>query len=184
MSERKVEINLDPTASASDQISEQERIQNEMFAGTLSKIEMKARIAEVLDRGVVGDRLFVDLPPDMDGQWVPRDQQAMFRMEALGYQVDTKWAPARRLHDKGDGASHVGDVVFMVAPKIIREVIDEVKRDRYNRIHAPKGGKQKEEKDFEAQNQQVAGAGISSIVGSKVDQVTNLQQIKDIIDPK
>jgi hypothetical protein len=181
MAERTVEINLEPTASASDQISDEDKELNDFIAQQLAKVDKK-RVAEVYERGVVGDRLHVELPPELVGQWVPNDTQAIYRMEALGYTIDTKFAPSRRLHDKGDGASYVGDVVHMIAPRIIRDIIDDVKRDRYNRIHA-KSGKQKEEKDFEANNAQVASAGIKTISDSRQHSVDSIEEIRRIIDP-
>lgn len=183
MSERKVDINLDATATASDTMTDVDKEINELMARTLSAIELKNRVAEVYERGVVGDRLHVDLPPELVGQWVPNDQQAIFRMESMGFIIDKKFAPARRLHDKGDGASYVGDVVHMIAPRIVRDVIDEVKRDRYQRVNAPKGGKQKEEKDFEAQQQTVSSAGIGTIAESK-QHLVNTSAIEAAINPQ
>lgn len=183
MSERKVDINLDATATASDTMTDVDKEINELMARTLSAIELKNRVAEVYERGVVGDRLHVDLPPELVGQWVPNDQQAIFRMESMGFIIDKKFAPARRLHDKGDGASYVGDVVHMIAPRIVRDVIDEVKRDRYQRVNAPKGGKQKEEKDFEAQQQTVSSAGIGTIAESK-QHLVDTNAIKAAVNPQ
>ena len=177
MAERTVDVNLDPTASASDKISEVDR------ENTTSREALKARLVEVYDRGVVGDRLFVQLPNDKVGQWVPSDTLAITRMESLGYQIDKEYAPKRRLHDKGDGASYVGDVVFMVASRETREIIDEIKRDRYERINNPKKGKQKEEKDFEGQTATLEPVGIKSFGESKVES-PNVRMIRQIIDPQ
>lgn len=182
MSERPIDINLQPDATASDKMTDADRQNNEVVAQALSKAELKKRIAEIYDRGVVGDRLHVDLPPHIVGQWVPNDQQAVYRMESMGYTVDTEFAPRRRLHDKGDGASYVGDVIHMIAPREVRDVIDEVKRERYDRIHA-KSGKQKEETDFESSQRTLSTAGIGTINESKTHSV-NKDDIKRIIDPK
>lgn len=151
----------------------------------LAKFGGKKIVAEVYERGVVGDRLHVDLPPELVGQWVPNDAMAVYRMEALGYVVDKKFAPMRRLHDKGDGASYVGDVVHMIAPRQIRDAIDEVKKERYERINGKRGqSKQKEEKDFENQQKQLEGAGIKTINDSKVHTVDSIDEIRRIIDPE
>lgn len=177
MADRPIDAKVEPTTPP----TEEELANAKLVEDNLKKIELKKKVMEVYDRGIVGDRLHVDLPPDLVGQWVPRDNQSVYRMETLGYQIDKEYAPKRRLHDGGDGAAYVGDVVFMTAPKYVREAIDEVKKERYQRINAPKGGKQKEEKDFEAQQQQVSSAGIGTIVGSKVHSVESVNEIKEAI---
>ena len=178
MPERTVEINLDPKASASDQISDADRINNELVAAALAKAELKKKVAEIYSRGVTADRLHVDLPEDVVGQWVPNNVTDIHRLETLGFVLDDKYAKSRRLHDKGDNYSYVGDVVHMIAPKIVRDVIDEVKRERYQSIHG--GKKKKEEKDFEAQQETLAGTGIGTIAGGGTVPV-NTQAILDAI---
>jgi hypothetical protein len=113
-----------------------------------SRAQKKARLAQVLDRGIVGDRLKVDLPSHVHGEWVFNDQTEVMRMEALGFKVDTEYAPKRALHSKGDGASYVGDVVFMTCEKETKALIDEIKQEQYMRLNR-KGKKQKEERDFD-----------------------------------
>ena len=54
MAERTVEINLEPTASASDQISDTDKELNDFIAQQLARVDKK-RIAEVYERGVVGE---------------------------------------------------------------------------------------------------------------------------------
>lgn len=123
--------------SASDKVTVEE-----------TRAQKKARYAEVYDRGVAGARLHVELPPDVYGEWVPDFGEEIHRKELLGFEIDRIYAPARALHNKGDGKSIVGDVVFMTCSREQKEILDEVRRERYDRIHSPKGGKQKEEKDF------------------------------------
>jgi hypothetical protein len=96
--------------------------------------------------------LKVALPPELYGEWIFNDQTEIMRMEALGFQVDTVYAPKRALHSKGDGASYVGDVVFMTCPMEDKILIDEIKREQYMRLNR-KGKKQKEEKDFDTMTQ-------------------------------
>lgn len=182
MADRKIDINLDKTASASDQISEEEKELNEFIAQQLAKFGDKRQVAEIYERGLVGDRLHVELPKELVGQWVPNDPQSIYRMEALGYVIDNKFATKRRLHDKGDGAAYVGDVVHMIAPRQIRDVVEKIKRERYDRIHG-KPGRQKEERDFEANQQTIASSGISTINESDAETVENIDDIRRIIDP-
>lgn len=139
MAERPIDINLS-TTNQGEKINEQDKVE--------SRADRKARMAQVFDRGVVGDRLHVDLPEHLHGEWVPSDAVSVHRKESLGFRIDTEYAKNRKLHDKGDSASYVGDVVFMVCDRENKEILDEIRRDRYNAVHAPRGGKQKEERDF------------------------------------
>ena len=87
--------------------------------------ELKAKLAAILDRGVVQDRLMVELPDDVHGEWVLNNQMEINRLKSLGFEVDTVYAPRRAIHGDGSNSGIVGDVIFMTCPKIIKEVIDE-----------------------------------------------------------
>jgi len=133
MAERKVDIDLTSSATAFKE---------------LTRVEKKARIATILDRGVVGDRLNVDLPNDRYGEWVPKDNVEIYRMQALGFEIDKEYAKARALHSDGtEGASVVGDVIFMTCHKEVKDLIEEIKRENYDRVNAPR--RSKEEIDYE-----------------------------------
>ena len=164
--ERKVDVNASKAASASDQITEGEK-----------RKALKARVAEVLDRGVIGDRLHVDVPAGMHGEWVHKDD--VTKKKALGFQVAPRdFAPDKALHDAGDNSLRVGDVVFMTCAMETKEVIDEVKKERFNAVHAPKkGGKQKEEADFEQQVDVITQPSANSTVKK-----AGLQDITSAID--
>ena len=137
MSERKVELDTTKTASETPTVEE-------------TRDQRKARIAQVFERGVLGDRLHVDLPPNLKGEWVPtKDGIHVARKKALGFWIDEEHAKNHAaLHDKGDIGSHVGDVVFMVCTTETKELLDEVKAERFRELHAPNRGKQKEDKDY------------------------------------
>lgn len=140
MPERKIEASTAKGDSASETV-----------LPTETRAERKSRLAAVYDRGVTGDRLHVDLPPDLDGEWVPTTGggTAVARKKALGYWIDKEYAKNHSaLHDKGDEGSHVGDVVFMVTTRDNKELLDEIKKERFREAHLPKGGKHKEERDF------------------------------------
>ncbi len=109
----------------------------------------KEQLASVLERGVVATALHVEtLPSNLHGEWVRDDQVEIYRMETLGYKIDTEYAKDRRTHSKGDSASYVGDVVFMTTPRENYELINEVKQEMFDRIHGTKKG-QSEEQQFE-----------------------------------
>lgn len=163
MSNRPLDINL--TSSTEKTLdSSQEKID-------FKSPEFKKRVAQILDRGFAVDRLHVDLPPHLYGEWVSRDQQAIHRMELLGFKIDTEYARARRLHDGGDGASYVGDVVFMVAPREVKEAIDEVRRDVYNRTHLKR---QREDSEFVERNKElgmppIANSTLTNVSGPEIE---------------
>src|SRR3990167_2789201 len=95
----------------------------------------KARIARVLERGLTADRLSVDLPNELIGEWVPRDIIEVDRKKALGFWIDTEHAKDRALHSDGAGGAIVGDVIFMVTTKQRKALIDAVKRERFEKLH-------------------------------------------------
>ena len=137
MADNKVEASNAKGDSASGKISEAE-----------TREQKKARRAKIFERGVLGDRLHVDLPDHLYGEWVANDKVQIYTKEGLGFRIDTEYARQRALHDKGDGASYVGDVVFMICDREDKEILDELRRERYAQVHNPKAGKQKEERDF------------------------------------
>ena len=135
MAERIIDANL--VAKAGDKVTPEETRQ-----------QKKARRAQVFDRGVVQDRLHVPLPDDLHGEWVPNNPIDINRKENLGFQIDRVHALKRKLHDKGDGMSTVGDVVFMTCSREDKEILDEIRKDRYDKLHKPRNGKQAEERAF------------------------------------
>lgn len=110
-------------------------------SGKLNDKEIKARFASLLERGVVNDRLHVDLPPDVHGEWVPNNAQDISRAKAMGFEVDMTYAVKRAIHSDGTGRPIVGDVIHMITPKRFAELREEVRMERYNRLHSPKKGK-------------------------------------------
>jgi len=128
--ERKITI-ADQRAAA----LEAQKIQEE--AGK-KRAEKKARIARVLERGYIVDRLTVDIPGDLHGEWVAIDQ--VERWEALGFWVDKDYAFKRQLHPDGTGdakagPSRVGDVIFMTCTQEDHEIMEEVKKELYIKRH-------------------------------------------------
>lgn len=170
MSDRPIDIDIS-TSVSSNIITDEDR--------ELSRAARKAKLVQIYSRGAVGNNLHVDLPNDLVGQWVSVDPTAINRMEALGFQIEKEHAPKIKLHNKGDGASYVGDVVFMTASRETREIIDEIKRERYEAMNNPK--KQKEEKDFVASTQTLAEAGITSVNQSAAHQ-SRLSDIKQALE--
>lgn len=96
----------------------------------LSREERKARLATVLDRGVVHERLKVDIPPHLHGEWVRRDPMDVDRMRTLGFWVDNQYATKRAIHSDGTSGNVVADVIFMVTTRDNKELIDEVRLEQ------------------------------------------------------
>jgi len=119
------------------------------------RADKKARFTRILERGVLVDRLAVDLPPDLHGEWVPYDQ--VDRWLAMGFENGAQHVPKlnnRALHGAADGYVHVGDVVFVTLPKEDKEIYEEVRHEHYIAMHGSpqdkKEQKQREEKEFES----------------------------------
>jgi hypothetical protein len=131
--------------------------------------QRKARVASLLDRGVVIDRLIVNLPPEYHGEWVAKDDISIMRWKALGFWVDgtdghPQFSTARALHSDGTTLPMIGDTIFMVTTRENKELIDEVRREQYERTHGKPGEvavSQREEKSFK---RAVADAGLPTPV--------------------
>lgn len=117
------------------------------------RAEHKSRFSRVLERGMIADRLQVDLPPSLWGEWVPRDKQSVYEKELLGFKVDTEYARKRALHDQGTGESIVGDCVFMIQDIEDHNLLEEIRRENFEAANGKPGGTarlQGEEKEFVA----------------------------------
>lgn len=113
--------------------------------------EKKARFARVLERGFTVDRLTVELPGDKWGEWVADNDVEIMRKKALGFTIDTEYAAKRSLHSDGTGAPIVGDVIFMIQSREDHEILDELYRENYIRMHgSPEQKKQLEDSDYES----------------------------------
>lgn len=97
---------------------------------SLPEAERKARRADVLDRGVMFDRLAVDLPSDLHGEWERNDPMSIENKRSLGFWVDNTYATRRALHSDGSSANIVGDAIYMVTTKENKNLIDAVQRER------------------------------------------------------
>lgn len=165
MGDRTIDANLAKNSSASGKITEADKARN----------DKKARIAEVLDRGVVGDRLRVEVKDGMHYEWPHKDD--ITRMASLGFRVATKddvITENASMHDTADGKIRIGDTVLMVCDKETKELLDEVKAERKSVAHAPKGGKQKEEREFEsAVDVTTVGKAASRVNTAKATDITS-----------
>lgn len=137
------------------------------------KLTARLRV-QILDRGVTNDRLFVPLPDDVHGEWVPNDKEEIYRKINLGFKIDDEYAIARALHSQGDGKSIVGDVVFMTCPKVVKEVFDRIRLEEYIKMNSKK--KINREERLYVENNEKAGLGEgTSLIGSSQDSVSGTE---------
>ena len=170
MSDREIDISLNPasTAKTITQVATPDAV-----------AEYKARIARVMDRGLIVDRFHVDLPDDLHGEWHPYDSVEKARLETLGFNLDTDHANKRKLHDKGDGISVIGDVAFYTQPKWMHDILEAKRKEQYFNNHLKK--RQKEEKDFVANQASIGEADNTSV--SSVTQAVSGPEIASTIAP-
>jgi hypothetical protein len=99
--------------------------------------EKKARIAQVLSRGVLGEKLksiIREATPDgYAGKFVRNDAQDIIRAQNLGfgfkYRADVD-AVRLGLHATPDGKIRVGDILLMTITKEDQEILREVRTER------------------------------------------------------
>lgn len=102
--------------------------------------QRKARLTQILERGIVSDRLKVDLPLGIYGEWVSDDPVDIARLQAMGFQIDTEYAPNRALHSSGAKQGKIGDVVHMICNQEIKDIIDEIRKEQFDNRHNKKRG--------------------------------------------
>lgn len=105
---------------------------------SLSRNDRRARLIKIRERGYISQRLDVELPPDLHGEWVLNDPAEIARMQSLGFDIDTVHAASKALHSDGSGKAIVGDVIFMTCPKEIKEDIDWAEAERMRQFHNPR----------------------------------------------
>ena len=118
-----------------ENVIEQGEKESEVDFKARKRVLKKARLVRVLERGRVADRLHVDLPSDVHGEWILNEQMAITTARLKGFEIDDKYAVKRGLHTDGTGKPIVGDVIFMTMPMEDKELLDEVARDMYNQRH-------------------------------------------------
>lgn len=95
------------------------------------RAQKKAKLAQVLSRGAVSDRLAVkDADPNRHYEWCRNTTTDIDRWKALGFRVEQEKGRDSKLHGTGDGRILVGDAVLMSTSKENFELLDEVKGER------------------------------------------------------
>lgn len=108
-------------------------------------LEYKRRLFETADRSFVNDRLNVELPDHLHGEWIGVDDFSQFHAQAKGYIDGSEYLQAHnKLHERPDGST-VGDVRFMVIPKWKYEAQQEqamIMSDRQSGINSDSANEQ------------------------------------------
>lgn len=140
-----------------------------------TKAERRARLVHILDRGHMHDRMKVDLPPHLHGEWARNKQEDIFYMQSLGFDIDREHATKRAINSNasaGDGVV-VGDVIFMTCPKDVKEEIDAIRQEQmFAKSGRPGDNIGREEKEFQALTAISSGGEIPTMVESKTRAVT------------
>lgn len=110
----------------------------------LSKEERHKLFVDAFDRGSLGARLHVDVPPGIHYEWVRNDPIQIQRLKGLGYQLGTKYFN-KALNTDGSGNPVVGDVILMICPQEIKDQLDKVAGYRYARDNAEGTNRAKED---------------------------------------
>lgn len=81
------------------------------------QLEYKRRLFETADRSFVNDRLNVELPEGLHGEWIGTDDFSQYHAQLKGFVDGSEFLKEfNRLHETSTGPT-VGDVKFMVIPK-------------------------------------------------------------------
>lgn len=73
---------------------------------------------ESADRSFLNDRLNVQLPEGLYGEWIGRNDFSQYQAKAKGFVDGSEFlGEFNKLYETADGRSAVGDVMFMVIPK-------------------------------------------------------------------
>lgn len=138
----------------------------------------KRRAVRILERGHLADRLNVPLPPNVYGEWVANDPVEITRMQLAGFEEDHKYATSHALHNDGTGRAKLGDVIFMTTDKMNYEVIEEYRRELFDKTHGKKKNKPKEEAEFAPM---LEGQGIGKVINDSNLQIIDREQIQRIV---
>lgn len=93
-------------------------------------LEYRRKQLAQADRSYLNDRLNVELPDGLYGEWIGRDDFSQYQAQAKGFVDGSQYLQKyNKLYETADGKSAVGDVVFMVIPKWMKEEQDKVAQE-------------------------------------------------------
>lgn len=116
-------------ASASQEAEEAVSRQDVSGEEAQTRAERKAKIAQLLHRGLVNARLEVkDGDPNKYYCWVREHDPDIERMAALGFEIETE--AGKVTHGAGDNRRRLGDVILMSTSRENYEIIQEVRAEQ------------------------------------------------------
>lgn len=133
--------------------------------------EQVARRATTLDRGILHDRLKVELPEELHGEWCRNDPLEINRMRSLGFWVDDRYATKRSIHSDGSSANVVGDAIHMCTTKDNKKLIDAVQMEQSRRAQGL-SKVEREEEEFAHNTARDTGEIIPTFSDSRARTVT------------
>lgn len=163
-------------AVVTEEMSDDEKAGRAMLAELLTDPNAyKARQATLLDRGILHQRLKVDVPEDLHYEWVRNTPMEIDRMRTLGFWIDTKYATKRAIHSDGTSGNIVGDTICMLTLKENKRMIDQLYLERtMNSTKNPK----------KAQEEQALAANVLKETGGEIptftESATNSVSINDV----
>jgi hypothetical protein len=173
--------------SAGEQLPANEREVHDIASGSiialdrkLTKAQLKAKMVDILDRGVTTSRLDLDVQDDIHYEWIPNNAAEKNRMRTLGFEVLSRKEHLKSgnpLHEGGADEIIVGDVIAMGCSKVRKQALDEIKSERFIAMHGKAGSNvQAEETEFSKRmKEQLEPAGITSIVESSTSNITGAE---------
>lgn len=88
--------------------------------------DFKRRLFETASRSYINDRLNVELPPDMHGEWIGVDDFSQYHASLKGFVDGAQYlTDNNKMFQRPDGST-LGDVRFMVIPKWKYEAMQEL----------------------------------------------------------
>lgn len=124
------------------------------------KLDFQKRAASILSRSQIQDALNVPVPEGVHLEWIPKDPMSLTEAQMKGFEFDTEYALSSALHKDGSGRNMHGDCYAMIMPKWKKEMLDEAKQQRFERVHGKKGQSKKlaEETNYLANPNEETGA--------------------------
>lgn len=93
----------------------------------------RQRTIELADRSYINDRLNVQLPEHLYGEWIGTDDFSQYNASLRGFVDGSEYlSDFNRLHEGAVGSS-VGDVKFMVIPKWKQDIFVEAAQEESRR---------------------------------------------------
>lgn len=141
------------------------------------KAAFEGRIVDIGMRGLTVDALLLNVPKDVHYEWVHNDPASIDAARKLGFEVNNKYQTTHTNRDsKGTGAVVFKDVVSMIQPKWMQEIIRKKEKEKTKAKHQGRQNKQ-EEREYA----QSLPDGIPAATNKSSAEAVNLTSIKQTV---